>query len=898
MQTDEYRANWEPILAIFIRNVASQSQFYTIRGTWVHRLAKTARFAVPHFVTRNDLKDILPFLPSEEVSVYKMDNLQPLDAHAPRDTGAKVMEQMRLFQEAADAVFRDHAARISSLYELIAPFEAFADRRHISLEDIAMKVLLKKDPSELTQPMLWTINRAISRCQNIVWDQLERRQNPMFYFYPLQGLKWLSQVREWVREYQEGIAQDMTNESTFSVDSTLMAAKRSLNPIATFVKKARAAVQQSRQTRPLSEAGYIGVSSIKGETGEDLNMPHGEIEMQTFDGNERLILHYFNVWTTSAYINRFTNLHSLGPPILRATGLYEGFELDEARGFTLLQELGVVTPWENRIVYHVRGLQLPGHYGGSGKASRLFVEASREAQVFEPKDMMKGLRRDWGDMRVFCIDSADTTEHDDGVSLELADDDPSAYWIHVHVANPSAFITPDSHMAKYAAFIAQSIYFPERKYAMLSTLPTKDLFSLANGRPCITFSAKISVDGATLEKKVTPGIVRNVHYLTPRMVSEGLGLTGTDEESETVSMFTVGGRMPTGPADKIDEMAKVLTDPGHIKALHKLLELGEANRRKRIQDWTPEMLTSAKLSAHAVVNLNQHLVKPFQINDRVIKQFKGDPTITVQKTTGAYSVVKNMVSDLMIIAGDVAASWCSERNIPIPYRGILRDPEPAYSPEAFKREVIDPKVAKYGTAERPDYARYQGLLGQAQVSGWPLEHFGLGLPAYCKTTSPLRRHVDMYTHWQIEAAIRHEAATGTSLVGNTHNSYLPFSRAEVDEYASSAVHLEKLTNAAKNASNRHWICQALFRAFHFEEASLPETFEVTINNTFHSGKWPVGWLVGWNLKVNLLDGAAVEKEGGRKIGDVWEAKLVEVVPYHKWVFVEPTRLLERVAESG
>lgn len=893
LQTDDCRAASEPILAIFVRNVADQCQFYTSRGEWVHRELGYTRWAVSRFVDPNDLNEILPYLPADEVAEEKMNRLQPIDIHAPRGAGAKVLEKMSLFHQSADAVFREHADRINRLYEIIAPVEIHADPTHMSLRDIAMKVLMKEDPSQLTQPMLWAIHRAIGQCQNIIWDQMNYRQNPTYEILPQQGLEYISQVREWVREYQEGITLDATNGSMFGLDSTLMAAKTSLNPIATFVKKARVAIEQSRQTRPLSNSGLIGPSSIKLEVDID-GKPYRETLMERFDRNERMIIHYLNVWATSSYLNPSTNLAALGPMILRAIGMYEGFEPDTSRGFTLLQELGVVTPWENRTVQILRNLKLPRDHSGIGEASRLWFGALREIKAFEPKDAMEGLRKDWGDMPVFCIDSAETLERDDGVSLEPVDNDPSAYWVHVHVANPSAFITPESTVAKYAASLAESFYLPEKKYPMLATKLTKNHLSLASDRPCITFTAKISVDGDILEKKITSGTVRNVHYLTPQMVGQGLGLTETDEDSETVSILTVGGRMPTQPHDDLDPTNAALTDPGHIKVLHKLLKLGEAARHKRAQAGAPDFYSSARIgTTYPVVYLHSNY---FETNPGRVRQFEGDPIITLQRTTESRNLVSKMVSDLMIIAGDIAASWCSDRNIPVPYRGILRNPEPASSPEVFKREVIDPKIAKHGHAGQDDLIRYMRLMGATQASDRPLEHLSLGLPAYCKITSPLRRHVDLYTHWQIEAAIRHEAATGSSLVGSTDDSYLPFSRAQVEEYAGGTIQREKRISRAQKSSSRHWMCQALFRAFYFQEAALPETFEVTI---IFGGRRPghfTGWLKWWNVKAYLKDCAVVKGEGGWRMGDVWEARLVAVDTYRTDIFLEPTRLIER--ETG
>ena len=775
VRVDESRAANQPVLAIFVRNVADQSQFYTMRGQWVNRASRDVRWGFSRFVDPDDLNEILPYLPAEKVAEESMDRLHPVDVQAPRDAGAKVIEQMSLFQGATDAVFRQHAERINRIYEIVAPPEGSTDRICMSLKDIAMKVLMKQQ-SDLTPPMMYAIYSAILQCQNIMWDKTNHRQNPIFEICPRQGLRYIEQVRDWVREYQEEISRMTTNEPMFSSDLSSNESTISLNPISTFVQKARFAIQQSRHTRPLSKSGFIGPSSIRVDMESNRGRPYKEIKLQEFDFNEKIVIHYLDVWATSSYVNNLTNLGSLGPMILRAVGMYEGLELNRSRGLTLLQELGVITPWENRTVYKDRQLNLPGHDDGAGEASRMLYDASVEAKNFEPRDSMEGLRKDWGDMPVFCVDSAVTVEHDDGVSLELVENEPSLYWVHIHVANPSAFISPDSAIARFAELLSESIYFPERKYSMLKPKVTRDHLGLAKDRPCITLSAKISADGDVLEKKVTPGIVRNVHFHTPQSVGQALGLTEANEEQGRVSILTVGGRMPSEPIDGSEQASKAVSDSEHIKSLRKLLELSEAVRQKRVEAGALDFYyTNTRASAYPEVYLeSRQNIKSSRIENQHLRQFEGDPIISLQRTTDTYVLVAKMISELMVIAGNVCASWCAERNIPIPYRGILPNLEPASSPEDFKREVLDPQIAKYGYSEMRDLRRYMLLIGVAQVSDRPVEHATLALPAYCKATSPLRRYGDMYAHWQIEAAIRYEAAPGTSLIGCTAASSVPF----------------------------------------------------------------------------------------------------------------------------
>lgn len=894
-------ANFKPsmgtdvVLAVFVRNLADQCQFYSMRGEWLARKSVNVRFSVPRFVQPDMLNDILPYMPTDEVAEDLIDTLQPLNIEAPRDAGLKLLKKMTQFHQSADNIFRSHADRLNRTYEVIAPSKITAGRTSMSLGQIAITVLQKKDKSELTPAMMWAVHRAVMRSQNIMCDLMSARQNVSYEIFPQRNLAEISQVRDWVREYQESITERAVEAVDVQFENTDPLCSE--NPIVAFVKKARLAVRESRLTRVLSPNGCLGPSSVKVPLDNHHKCPYDVRKLQKFSEHECTIIHYMDAWVTSHYLNPATNLSALGPMILRAVGMYEGFELDESIGFTFLMELGIIAPWENKGVHSLINLRLPGHEQSS-ETTQLRAAAwkesdlSRNVDSFKLEDSMDGSRKDWTDLPVFCIDSADTLERDDGISVEPVDGTDSEYWIRVHVANPSAFIKPDSATGEYAARLSESVYFPERKYPMLHPWLTAEYLGLADNRPCLTFSARMTTEGDILESQINPGVIRDVHYLTPQSVSEHLGINNM-ESTESVSLVKVGEEMPAIPKQEAKEAQKPLT-PSHVAMLRNLLELGEASRVRRTRNGAPNFYSSAR-----IVNTTPRVylgmdVPPFQLNDKAITRYEGDPIISIEQTTTGYGLVAKMVSDLMVLAGEVAASWCLKRHIPIPYRGIARNPEPSTSPENFREEVLDPKIEENGHANQWDLVRYMRLVGSKTISATPLEHMALGLPAYCKVTSPLRRHVDMFTHWQIEAALRQEAKTGTSLVGNKDTTYLPFSHATVEAFGETTLQRERKISSAKTGSMKHWITQAMFRAFYFKEAPLPETFEVRMHLTqLRYDSHQKGWLTEWGIGVDVAVCEVTEREGGLKVGDVWEARIANINPYYKAVRMEPIRLLER-----
>ena len=135
---------------------------------------------------------------------------------------------------------------------------------------------------------------------------------------------------------------------------------------------------------------------------------------------------------------------------------------------------------------------------------------------------------------------------------------------------------------------------------------------------------------------------------------------------------------------------------------------------------------------------------------------------------------REMVSESMLMAGHYAALWCRERNIPIPYavQETSTDtdepdtPEPPVGPE--EPATLEPEnTDNSGNSGYPvepgdesispssfhvDYAAQFSLRRGMKRSRTTLEcgvHGGLGLDAYTRVTSPLRRYPDLITSRQI-----------------------------------------------------------------------------------------------------------------------------------------------------
>jgi len=130
-----------------------------------------------------------------------------------------------------------------------------------------------------------------------------------------------------------------------------------------------------------------------------------------------------------------------------------------------------------------------------------------------------------------------------------------------------------------------------------------------------------------------------------------------------------------------------------------------------------------------------------------------------------------LVTDAMLMAGEAAAGFCLERDIPIPF-----------ATQATPDKVEQP------TDLAAMYA-YRRRFKPTQLSSDPEPHFGLGLTYYTRATSPLRRYSDLLVHQQLRAWLAGNRLLDTRQVTER--------TAEAETAAATVRRTERL-------SNQHW----------------------------------------------------------------------------------------------
>ncbi|KAF9635544.1 Ribonuclease II/R [Lasiodiplodia theobromae] len=888
----------EPIIAVFIAQYGQQGQFYSMQGKWFHRTAKQILFSVSSFIDPKELEPIIRFLPKGEVSEELLDTMQTLDVNAPREIAAPVLKRLKDFTDEADAAYRRNASILDRAHEILAHP---TDLRFGTLQKITENLLKIKNPPITIK---YAVRKALLR-QNLAFqlDRRSHRQTGVFQIMPVELKTRTELAVEWIRQFQDEFARRATQKAEPGhapqflnrTDEKKKETEGAAN-VRRFVQKCRKLIDQSRSMRDFTPHGRVGISKVRNEITTSTNAMQ-DFHSLEFTEADAVLIRFIESWCISNITHASTRVGALPPVVLRALDRYKDEELDPRAGFTFLQEIGVIPPHENRTKFDPH-LLLPtaSHSRQLEEMYTALVKMGEGRRSVKLRDWMEDYRVDWGALPVFCIDSATAEEIDDGVSIENIADSEDC-WVHVHIANPTAFLPKEHLIAKMAAHLTESIYMPERTYSMLPKWVSDERLSLGKDRPCLTISTRLNAKGEVVDDKIQSGFIRNFVPITPQTLHRVVDESGAKAaEANPDKILVVGGTVPSLPQRKMTE-AHELSD-SEKEDLRKLHKLALARQARRTDAggifWNQNYPDMSVYHDHSNAGL------PWSHPSRRVARFtEGDPVIQMVATPteswfqpgGTGSDL--MVREMMLLAGEVGALWCHKRKIPTIYRGTMARPD-MISIHEYREKYILPTLDESGNPPAKIAFNYLPHAGSSVTSMRRLPHQVLGVKQYTKLTSPLRRYGDMLMHWQIESALRREAKIGGSLADSPRADYdasfLAFKRSDVKAIMNRLAPRERLISKTKRASQSFWLSQLFFRAFYYGEAKLPDTFEVIVYSIGADSYERVAVL--WqDMSFDLdMDYPKVEQA---QVGDRWEVRIVAIDTYNRRVRAEPLRLISR-----
>jgi len=227
-------------------------------------------------------------------------------------------------------------------------------------------------------------------------------------------------------------------------------------------------------------------------------------------------------------------------------------------------------------------------------------------------------------------------------------------------------------------------YFPEGKILMLPPILSEGAASLVAGcdRPALSFLVTVDAEGRVAAVEIVRSIVR----VDSRLAYDDVDATLSSGQG------------------------------AHADVLMRLAAL--ASRREALR------------RAAGAITLRAPETEVRVASDGSLALTRRDPDTPAQR----------LVSEAMILAGEVAAAWFDRRQVPAIYRrqsapdGRLPDSDPS-QPEAVHVRAV------------------RRLLKRGEAGLHPGTHHALGLPAYSQVSSPLRRYQDLAMHRQLVSVL-------------------------------------------------------------------------------------------------------------------------------------------------
>lgn len=354
---------------------------------------------------------------------------------------------------------------------------------------------------------------------------------------------------------------------------------------------------------------------------------------------------------------------------------------------------------------------LAAHHVPTEFPEEVLEQANQVPDSIDPKDYPD--RKNRQDQMIVTIDGESAKDLDDAVSVKKLKN--GHFFLAVHIADVSYYVTENSPLDKEALDRGTSVYLTDRVVPMLPQRLSNGICSLNPKVPRLAMSCEMEIDeqGTVVSYDIFPSVIQTNERMTYTAVNEIL----EDEKPETMTQY--------------EELVPMFQA---MKELHECLETMR-NRRGALTFEDNEAQVVVDESGHPLdIVLNQR-----GVGERIIESF-------------------------MLCANETIARHYQQLNLPFIYR-IHEDPKEEKLQQFFdfaatlgilvksKKGSISPKDLQEvveNAAEKPESMVINTMLlrsmQQARYSEENVGHYGLAAEYYTHFTSPIRRYPDLLVH--------------------------------------------------------------------------------------------------------------------------------------------------------
>jgi len=283
--------------------------------------------------------------------------------------------------------------------------------------------------------------------------------------------------------------------------------------------------------------------------------------------------------------------------------------------------------------------------------------------------------KDLTNLKTYSIDDSQTCEIDDAISLEKIS---CQHKLWIHIASPTSYFEYQSVIDKKARKLISTVYLATNTYYMLPKILINDVFSLSDKekRESLSLGVVFNEDGSVVSTEIVQTIIKVDFKLNYTEADELIDYAPKEEEDLSI-------------------ISEILQSRKKWRKTSGAIEILESFGKIIVEDNNPTL--------------------------KII-----DPTLSRQ-----------LISEAMILYGDLISNFTKLNKIPVPYRVQQR---------------ID-NVSKDNIQDSDNNVLYNFLLkktmGKSYYSINPMPHSSLGLESYLHATSPIRRYADLLVNYQL-----------------------------------------------------------------------------------------------------------------------------------------------------
>lgn len=457
---------------------------------------------------------------------------------------------------------------------------------------------------------------------------------------------------------------------------------------------------------------------------------------------------------------------------------------------------------------------------------------------------------------IYCIDSPDAHEIDDGISIHV---DGNDYVVTTHVANPSSYIQPGSTLDSVARSKGMTTYLPERAVLMLPQFVSKLAGLGVDGVPTRAFSVQFRFSKQHLDNGDAAAIYAQI------------------QESVAVKSLTVSNFPQNYTYARVNEVlgdatkSAALAEHGssgdvhfdNLSRLHRLAQLLKENRVARgdgLVFHVPRGVVKVADAPHVHAKSAVRAVE----NGHELDVGGTTKTIRISGNVAQSQDSKSqlLVSEIMVMANHAAALVAQQRGVGVVYRAQAMKLH-----EDVRKEIATIMGGGHNKLSEEQLSAILSVLTAAKMQVNPESHESIGLSSYINVTSPLRRYADILNHWKLEDCILRDAGI------ETQDSVPDANLAAIAEHLHNVGTVDKW---AQLFSQKFWegvFLKTYAEMFNEGKVSDPIPWRLSVGTSPAYGNLVRVDVSGFNnlrAFVEIDDKLKERFVGGLKVGDVLE----------------------------